>query len=189
MCSACEQPHKLYIYNRSTVIVTATSPQKQKYDLIYTCPIKDRQQVYRGDLDPLSGKGDPDIMHLEVLSKDYTPKPKNRSHYLGIEEEALAEYAKTSIKESEDLIKKFITFMVPLTTALITTYLALLEFVGVETIENVTASNNQILLPPILMIISLGIFISANFPYIGGIASGNVQSIYKHRSNSLNWKS
>lgn len=74
--------------------------------------------------------------NLSIVSLSDTP-PQNERVFPGSPitdtEKSYAEFAKNIITGSLDSIRNFAQLMVPLTTGLITAYLALLKFLGLET--------------------------------------------------------
>ena len=103
------------------------------------------------------------------------------------ENKALIQFGANSIIESVNTIKDFIKTMVPLTTALITAYLALLQFIGTNSSGN-TVNGQDLLLPPCLMLVALIVFILSSFPVPKKITLGNIQSIKSYRNSALCWK-
>lgn len=108
---------------------------------------------------------------------------------VGPEAETLIEFGKNVLLNSISTLKDFIGFMVPLTTALITAYIAILQFMGIEVITDATMLlKSNLIIPPILMLISLIAFIIASYPIPRKIAVGNLDSIENYRSNTFWWK-
>lgn len=81
----------------------------------------------------------------------------------------------------------FMKLMIPLTTALITTYFALLKFIGIETM-NTVAFGQSYLGPPFLMLISLIAFIIGAFPVRKGLNINDPESIKSFRDAAMDWK-
>ena len=93
------------------------------------------------------------------------------------ENEAFFEYGKKILTEPVEVIKDYIKLMIPLTTALITSYLALLNFVGKEYSLN---NNSNLLVGPILLLASLLTFIITSFPIPSKLTITNIESIRKY---------
>ncbi|WP_148685650.1 hypothetical protein [Candidatus Nitrosocosmicus hydrocola] len=91
-------------------------------------------------------------------------------------DEAYIDYGKRKLTDQIDVIKDFIKLMIPLTTALITSYLALLKFTTIQ----ITSSNEfNMIYSPIIVLISLIVFIIAIFPIPFPINISNLESIKK----------
>ena len=106
-----------------------------------------------------------------------------RSSFPGPLDKALIEFGKSSILNSLNVLKDFISFMVPLTTGLITAYIALLQFMGIKEIADV-----GFIWPPLFMFLSLISFVFASFPVPRLIAAGNPSSIKQYRQDTFVWK-
>ena len=97
-------------------------------------------------------------------------------------DETLIEYGKKLILESIAVINEYIKMMIPLTTGLIATYFALLEFLGVKDIINLQkATAISSTEPALLMLASLVAFILTLFPMIGTMDLGNYKKINRVR--------
>ena len=103
--------------------------------------------------------------------------------------DALIEFGKKSIIDSVSVINDFIKTMIPLTTALITVYFALLEFVGVKEAVNTQAvSELSLIQAPMFMLYSLIAFIVTSFPLFLKFDLGNIQSVTKYRYILIGWR-
>jgi hypothetical protein len=208
ICSACSNHHKLVIApiasnsdskrenmhagNKQTSIGTlvpaADQKRKQSFCLVYTCPKQNRAQKYEFQLD-VERKISLQLGIEKVEDIPSSSSTQGYSRELGPEGESLLDYGKKIFKDSGDTVKTFITFMVPLTTALITAYMALLKLMGIENISNVqNGSPEAIVYPPMLFLLSLVFFIAANFPFAGIVNLQDLKSVYRHRIRSIRWK-
>lgn len=107
--------------------------------------------------------------------------------FASAETKALIEYGKKAVQDSPEILMNFIKLMIPLTTVLITTYFALLKFIGIESINSEEFGLNY-LGPPILMLISLTAYIVGAFPRAKYLDLRELQSIKDFRSATMNWK-
>lgn len=122
----------------------------------------------------------------DATSDDSTIIP---SSFPGPLDKALIEFGKTTILNSLNVLKDFISFMVPLTTGLITAYIALLQFMGIKEIADVSlALKSGFIWPPLFMFLSLISFVFASFPVPRLIAAGNPSSIKQYRQDTFVWK-
>jgi hypothetical protein len=104
------------------------------------------------------------------------------------EVDAYTEYGKKAFNESVDTIRNFIQLMIPLISALITTYFALLQFLGIESALKSQIGSWPLIEPPIIMVISLGAFIIASFPVPWPMVLGDLFSIKGFRNAAITWK-
>ena len=112
-----------------------------------------------------------------------------RSSSPGPLDKALIEFGKTTVLNSLNVLKDFISFMVPLTTGLITAYIALLQFMGIVDVSQITTTvRSNFVWPPVLMFLSLVSFVFASFPIPRLLAMGNPASIKKYRLDTFRWK-
>src|SRR6266540_2357631 len=82
--------------------------------------------------------------------------------------DALIEFGKKVIVESVTTINEYIKMMIPLTTGLITSYFALLEFLGIKDILKMSKTNAIAATDPtIFMLLSLISFILTLIPLVG----------------------
>ena len=160
----------------------------KEFCLTFVCPITKCIQLYESQFS-VTKKGNIDliIQKVQLLDDSYTPEVGSRSP--NHEENSLLEYGTKIFKDSGDSIKTYITFMIPLTTALLTSYIALLKLKGVESLS-VTNTNlpENLLFPPLLMLVSIILFITANFPFRGRVNLNDLRSINKYRVISLSLK-
>ncbi|MGC1131432.1 MAG: hypothetical protein WA941_01310 [Nitrososphaeraceae archaeon] len=112
----------------------------------------------------------------------------NPGNYQSDDEEAYFSFGKKAFSESIDTIKNFIQLMIPLTTGLITTYFALLEFLGIDTAVKANIGSWPLIEPALIMVMSLGIFIIASFPVPWPLAVGDYASIKGYRNAAIIWK-
>jgi hypothetical protein len=103
------------------------------------------------------------------------------------ENDAFFEFGKKALTDSIDVIKDFIKLMIPLTTGLITTYFALLKFIGIESTQQLTHTT-IFLSSPITLLISLLFFVVASFPVPMKLTISNIESIKRYRTVSMWWK-
>jgi hypothetical protein len=97
--------------------------------------------------------------------------------------DSLVEFGKKLIIDSVTVVNDYIKVMIPLTTGLITTYFALLEFLGVKDVINLNKiSATTSIEPTIYMLGSLIAFILTLFPMFRTIDLGNYENIKKIRS-------
>lgn len=99
------------------------------------------------------------------------------------ENKAMLDYGLNTLFKSMDVIKDYVKLMIPLTTALISTYFFLLKFIGIGSSSDVLESN-LLLWSPILMLFALTFFILTVFPIPMKITLGNIQSIRHYRNTS-----
>jgi len=118
---------------------------------------------------------------------DDSTEPTKTSRFPTIEDEILLDFGKNAIRESVTTIKDYVNIMVPLTTALITAYLALLKLLGLEQIPNLV-TGQYLIIPPVLTLISLSLFIIALFPVPMKLSVGDDVSIRSYRRHLLSWK-
>jgi hypothetical protein len=107
------------------------------------------------------------------------------------ENDALYEYAKKAITDSEEVLQEFTKLMIPLTTGMITVYFALLKFLQIDNATSEplkTIGIASVLLPEFLMIVSLVAFIVSQFPVRGRIIASNPKNIKLGRRVRLRWK-
>lgn len=99
---------------------------------------------------------------------------------------ALIEVGKNAIVDSIKTVGEFIKLMVPLTTGLIATYFALLEFLGVKTADKThLISSADLVNPAFSMLASLIVFIIISFPIPRLIDLRNLRSIRIHRNTTV----
>jgi hypothetical protein len=103
-------------------------------------------------------------------------------------DEALEEYAKNVIVDPNTVMGDYVKMMVTLNSALITTYFALLKFLGIEKTADITIDKFYLVEPTIFLLVSLAAFIVASFPIPRRLAIGNPDSIKNHRRFGLIWK-
>lgn len=196
-CAACTKVHKLEITMKQGDVVAqlygglkqnrplAFSPTTQNATLSYLCPSVTEESVLVTVILPVNRAAEASISQIDVH-----PPPTNQQIYPtslpNPQQNALLEFSKNAIVNSMGVLKDFISFMVPLTTLLITAYFALLEFMGVKTLADIpTVTTSYYIIPPIIMLVSLGLFIWAAFPIKGTIVGGNLDSIRKYRENTF----
>lgn len=103
--------------------------------------------------------------------------------------DALIEFGKKSITDSVSVINEYIKTMIPLTTALITVYFALLEFVGVKTAVNTQmVSESTLIQAPLNLLYSLIAFIVTSFPVFLKFDLGVLQSVSNYRYIMIAWR-
>ena len=105
------------------------------------------------------------------------------------EDNALAEFGKKSFIESVHIINEHIKMMIPLTTALITVYFALLEFLGVKVATDAAKIGGlQLIVPPLLLLGSLLVLIAMSFPIPRRIALNNTTNLKSYRNLLVRWR-
>ena len=164
-------------------------PKTYEATVSYPCPLitDEGKQVFLTIVLPISKSYKNPV--VQITGQDVT-KPVDKTIYqatlANAQQNALFEFAKNAITNSIDVLKDFIKFMVPLTTGLITVYFALLEFLGIKTVTNVQILTTSLLIiPPILLLISLGLFIWVAFPIKSTIVGGNLDSIKHYRNKTF----
>jgi hypothetical protein len=184
-CPACHGKHTLVI-NFETSTVTSAVRDRRPTNLWYTCPrIADKEIRVPVSFTP---QPEHDRMRAQVsYIIDTTENPVPPA--LGPESQTLIEFGKSVLLNSISVLKDFIVFMVPLTTGLITAYIALLQFMGIQAITDISAPfKSNLVIPPVLMFVSLVAFIFASFPIPRQIAVGNIDSIKDYRNKTFWWK-
>jgi len=102
---------------------------------------------------------------------------------------ALNEFGKNSLLNSVTVINEHIKMMIPLTTGLITTYFALLQFMGVNSLSNkTTISGSSLIEPALIMLVSLCAFIITSFPILKRVTVGNIDNIIEYRNFMIIWR-
>jgi hypothetical protein len=96
------------------------------------------------------------------------------------ENDAFFEYGKKVLVEPVEIIKDFIKLMIPITTGVIPTYFALLEFSGTEPTNTIKG--------PFLLLLSLLVFIVTSFPLPAKLTLSNIDSIKRYRTRAMTWK-
>lgn len=103
--------------------------------------------------------------------------------------DALIEFGKDSLKNSISVIKEHIKLMIPLTTGVITSYLAVLQFLGITTTSNTSKLSPEALVyPAIIMFWSLVIFLIVSFPILKRLNVNSLPSITAYRNFHMIWK-
>jgi hypothetical protein len=103
--------------------------------------------------------------------------------------DALIEFGKDSLKNSISVIKEHIKLMIPLTTGLITSYLAVLQFLGIKTASNTSKlTPGELVYPAIIMFWSLVIFLIVSFPILKRLNINSLPSIIAYRNFHMIWK-
>jgi hypothetical protein len=96
--------------------------------------------------------------------------------------ELIIEFGKKQLAGALDNIQDFVKLMIPLTTGLITAYLALLNFMGIENITGNTPGQAwSFIEPTYFMLGSLATFIVVSFPIIQSLSIGSISSIKTFR--------
>jgi hypothetical protein len=103
--------------------------------------------------------------------------------------EAALEFAKKALTDSVNVINEHIKMMIPLTTAVITAYFALLQFLGVKSaVETSEMSADSLVGPPIIMLGSLIAFIITSFPILKKIVVGDLTNVTSYRNFMIAWR-
>jgi hypothetical protein len=103
--------------------------------------------------------------------------------------EAALEFAKKALTDSVNTINEHIKMMIPLTTAVITAYFALLEFLGVKSaVDASQMSADSLVDPPILLLGSLIAFIITSFPILKRIVVGDLNNVTSYRNFMIAWR-
>jgi len=106
------------------------------------------------------------------------------------EEEALNEFAKTSVAETVNNIRDYSKMMIPLTTGLVTAFIAILNlFGGDKTAELVVKiGSNTVLEPAYWLLVSLVFFIISMYPVLIKVTVGSTLSERRFRSRIILWR-
>jgi hypothetical protein len=103
--------------------------------------------------------------------------------------EVALEFAKKALTDSVNVINEHIKMMIPLTTAVITAYFALLEFLGVKSaLETSKMSADPLVDPPIIMLGSLIAFIVISFPLLKKIVVDDLSNVTSYRNFMIAWR-
>jgi hypothetical protein len=104
------------------------------------------------------------------------------------DDEAAIEFAKKALIDSVKVINEYIKMMIPLTTAVITAYFALLKFLGVESVVGSKMSPDSLIGPPIVMLGSLIAFIITSFPVLKKIVVEDLTNVASYRNFMIAWR-
>lgn len=109
---------------------------------------------------------------------------------LSPQDKALLKFGEDVFVNSAETIKDFAKTMITLITGLFAVYFAILEFLGIENVENekIQSLTDLVSWPPILFIVSVLAFVFAIVPLSGKMSLNDPESIKKIRNRSLWYK-
>lgn len=158
--------------------------------ITYDCPnVTEKEKISKVVADlPLEPYANADVITVTQAPNNIAAY-KYPTRFLTPEQQVLWEFGKSVVTNSFEVLKSFIAFMVPLTTGLITAYIAILQFAGIQTMSDFTDfSKSNLMISPIFMFVSLIFFIIASFPIPRQLSMGNLQGVKKFRSDMFYWK-
>lgn len=127
---------------------------------------------------------------MEKVGKEEKAKPvAGEGVPISGDNEAALEFAKKALIDSVNVINEHIKMMIPLTTAVITAYFALLEFLGVKSVIDASKINPDSLAgPPIIMLGCLIAFIITSFPILKKIVVSDLTNVTSYRNFMIAWR-